>query len=51
MPRGKKLFFVVLDNSIAYCCIQFGVSMLEGKHPFPFRIRQLSPSRPMVVYS
>ena len=29
----------------------FGVLIPRGKHPFPFRIRPLSPSGPMVVCS
>ena|GEM_PF-2438674 len=41
-PLTKFLFFIY------YTC---PVALPEGKHPFPFRTRKLSPLRPMVLSS
>ena len=42
---------VEVSSLLLHRFLALGVSILKGSHPFPFRIRKLSPSRPMVVYS
>jgi hypothetical protein len=44
-------FDVVYQKYLILVVGFFGVHIPRGKHPFPFRIRKLSPSGPMVVCS
>jgi hypothetical protein len=40
-----------IPNTLDLKTKDFPVTMAKGKHPFPFRTRQLSPSAPMVLPS
>ncbi len=54
----REVEFVILNQmiktEIIYCAVMhetiFPVVIGEGKHPFPFRIRKLSPLPAMVLY-
>ena len=59
MGRGLDgIFLGVPRSSVANCAVlkglrqgshEFPVAMARGKHLFPFRTEQLSPSAPMVL--